>query len=139
MMTAVTLWATVIAKAPDGVAEQTQDVRALAADEVADLAPDQDESGRHERFEGDRRLDAADGGVEIVGDSSDRDVHQGGVDDEDEHRHRQQDRKSLVAGLAGRGVGRRLLRHRPALLRSRADMPLQCRAQVGRRAPPTPG
>ena len=50
----------------DGVAEQTQHVRPLAADEVADLAADQDERGRHQRLERDRRLDAADGRVEIV-------------------------------------------------------------------------
>ena len=51
---------------PDRVGEKTQDVRALAADEIADLAADQDEGGRHERFECDRGLDAADRRVQIV-------------------------------------------------------------------------
>jgi len=35
----------------DRVPEQAEDVRALASDEVADLAPDEDERRRHERFE----------------------------------------------------------------------------------------
>ena len=38
----------------DRVAEQAEDVGALAADEVADLAADEDERGRHERLERDR-------------------------------------------------------------------------------------
>ena len=49
----------------DRVAQQPQHVGALAADEVADLAADEDERGRDQGLEGDRGLDAADGGVEI--------------------------------------------------------------------------
>ena len=49
----------------DGVAEQTQHVGPLAPDEIADLAADQDERGGHQCFQRDRRLDAADGRVEI--------------------------------------------------------------------------
>ena len=49
----------------DRVAEQTQHVGALAADEVADLAADEDERRRDERLERDRRLDAADRRAEV--------------------------------------------------------------------------
>ena len=49
----------------DRVAEQAEDVRPLAADQIADLAADQDERGRNQRLERDRRLDAAHGRVEI--------------------------------------------------------------------------
>ena len=49
----------------DGVAEQARHVGALAPDEVADLAADQDERGGRQRLEGDCRLHAADGRVEI--------------------------------------------------------------------------
>ena len=72
------------------VAEQTEDEGPLAPDEVADLAPDQDERRRHERLERDRALHAADGRVEVLDDARDRHVHQRRVDDEHEHRHRQQ-------------------------------------------------
>jgi hypothetical protein len=50
----------------DRVTEQTQHVCALAPDEIADFAADQDERGGYQRFERDRGLDAADGRVEIV-------------------------------------------------------------------------
>jgi hypothetical protein len=50
----------------DRVAEQAQHVRPLATDEVADLAADEDERGGHQRLEGDRRLHAADRGVQVV-------------------------------------------------------------------------
>ena len=88
----------------DGVAEQTQHVGALAPDEIADLAADQDERGRHQRLERDRRLDAADGRVEILDDRRDRDVHQRRVDDEHEHRHRQQDGQPPIAVGASAGA-----------------------------------
>ena len=50
----------------DRVAEQAEHVGALAPDEVADLAADEDERGRDQRLERDRRLDAADGRVEVL-------------------------------------------------------------------------
>jgi LPXTG-motif cell wall-anchored protein len=81
---------------------------ALAAEQIADLAPDQDERGRDERLERDRRLDAAHGRVEVPDDGRDRHVHQRRVDDEDEHRHRQQDREPWAAGsLLGEAGARR--------------------------------
>ncbi len=80
----------------DRVREQTEHVRLLPADEVAHLAPDQDERCGDEGLERDGRLDAADGRAEIMNDGRDRDVHQRGVDDEHEHRHREQQRESLV-------------------------------------------
>ena len=91
----------------DRVPEQADDVRALAAEEVADLAADQDERRGDQRLEGDRGLDAARGRVEVVHDRRDRDVHQRRVDDEHEHRHREQDRDELVAArlLGGSGGG----------------------------------
>ena len=75
----------------DRIGQQTQHVGPLAPDQIADLAADQDERGRHQRLERDRRLDAAHGRVEIVDHGRDRDVHQRRVDDEHEHRHRQQE------------------------------------------------
>ena len=72
------------------VEDEAGHVGPLAAEEVAQLAADQDEGGRDERLERDRRLNAADGRVEILDHRGDRDVHQRRVDDEDEHRHRQQ-------------------------------------------------
>ena len=87
----------------DRVAEQAEHVGALPADEVADLAADEDERRGDERLEGDRRLDAAHGRVQVVHDRRDRHVHQRRVDDEHEHRHRQQDGEQVVA--AGRLLG----------------------------------
>ncbi len=90
----------------DRVAEQAQHVGPLAPDQVADLAPDQDERGGHERLERDRRLHAADGRVQVVHHRRDRDVHHRRVDDEHEHRHRQQDRQPLRAAGLPRPGGR---------------------------------
>ena len=86
----------------DGVAEQAEDVRPLATEQVADLAADQDERGRDQRLQGDGRLHAAHGRVEVLDDRRDRHVHQRGVDDEHEHRHRQQDGESLAPGVVAR-------------------------------------
>ena len=72
------------------VREQPQDKGALAPDQIADLAADQDERSRDECLQRDRRLNAAHGRVEVIDDGRDRDVHQRRVDDEHEHRHRQQ-------------------------------------------------
>ena len=74
----------------DRVGEQPQHVGPLAADEVAHLAADQDERGGDQRLERDRGLDAAHRRVEILDHRRDRDVHQRRVDDEHEHRRRQQ-------------------------------------------------
>jgi hypothetical protein len=82
------------------IAKQAEHVGALAADQVGDLAADQDEGGGDKRLEGDRRLDAAGSRVEVVHDCGDGHVHQRCVDDEDEHRHREENGESLVpAGL----------------------------------------
>jgi hypothetical protein len=89
----------------DGVAEQTEHVRPLATEQVADLAPDQDECRGDERLEGDGRLDAAHGGVEVLHDRRDRHVHQRRVDDEHEHRHREQQAEAPAARFPGRGGG----------------------------------
>ena len=78
-------------KRADRVTEQAEHVGLLPPDQVADLAADQDERGRDERLERDRRLDAARRRVEVVDDGRDRDVHQRRVDDENEHRHREED------------------------------------------------
>ena len=99
----------------DGVAEQAQHVGPLAADEVADLAADQDERGRDQRLERDRRLDAADGRVEVLDHRRDRHVHQRRVDDEHEHRHRQQDGEPRIAGSLVRGRRRLRAAHRAPL------------------------
>ena len=97
----------------DRVAEEAEHVGPLAADEVADLAADEDEGGRDEGLEGDRRLDAADGRLQVADDRRDRHVHERGVDDEDEHRHGEEegDARARRACLGRRG-GRRGSRHR---------------------------
>ena len=73
------------------VEDEADDVGPLAAEQVAELAADEDERGGDQRLERDRRLHPARGRVEVADDRRDRHVHQRGVDDEDEHRHRQQD------------------------------------------------
>ena len=95
----------------DRIAEEAEDVRPLAAEEVADLAADQDEGRRDECFERDRRLHAAGCRVEVVDDRRDRHVHQRRVDHEHEHRHREQDRDQLVAARFHGSCNRRLDRH----------------------------
>ncbi len=80
----------------DRVAEQAQDVGLLAPDQVADLAADQDERRRDEGLQGDRRLDAAHRGPEVGDDGRDRHVHQGRVDDQDEHRCREEQRETSI-------------------------------------------
>ena len=59
MMIAVRLCASVIARAPTAYAEQTQHVRPLASEQVADLAADQDERSGDQRLERDRALDTS--------------------------------------------------------------------------------
>ena len=95
----------------DGVAEQAEHVGPLAADQVADLAADEDERGRDQRLERDRRLDAADRRVEVLDDRRDRHVHQRRVDDEDEHRHRQEQAESSGGRRHPRRVFDRGLSH----------------------------
>ena len=95
----------------DRVAEQTQHVGLLAADQVADLAADQDERGRHQRLQRDRRLHPADRGVQVLDHRGDRHVHQRGVHDEHEHRHGQQDRQPPIQRGLHRAATVRLLRH----------------------------
>ena len=94
----------------DRVRDQAEDVGAFAADEVADLAADENERGGDQRLERDRRLHAARRRVEVVHHCGDRHVHQRRVDDEHEHRHRQEQREERIAGLflgkLGAGVGR---------------------------------
>ena len=96
----------------DRVAEQPQHVGALASDEIADLAADQDERRGHERLECNRRLHTTDSRVEILDDRRDRHVHQRRVDDEHEHRHRQQDGQARVARRLLRRAGWCVLGHR---------------------------
>ena len=89
----------------DRVPEQTQHVGLLAADEVADLAADQDERGRHQRLQRDRRLHTADRGVQVAHHRRDRHVHQRGVHDQHEHRHGQQDRQPPIQRCLHRDRG----------------------------------
>ena len=86
---------------PDGVGEQAEHVGPLAPDQVAHLAVDQDERGGDQGLEGDRRLDPAGRGVEVLDDGGDRHVHQRGVDHQHEHRHGEQHHQ-LAAALLGR-------------------------------------
>jgi hypothetical protein len=77
-------------KRPDEVEEQPDDVGALAAEEVAELAADEDECRGHKRLDRHRRLNAAHRGVEIANHGGNRDVHERRVDHEDEHRRREE-------------------------------------------------
>ncbi len=81
----------------DRIPEQPEHVGALASDQVADLASDQDECRGDERLERDRGLHAADGRVEIAYDGRDGHVHQRRVHHEHEHRHGEEDREPRVA------------------------------------------
>ena len=110
----------------DRVGEQTQHVGPLASDQIADLAADQDERGRDQRLERDRRLDAADRRVEIIDHRRDRDVHQRRVDDEHEHRHREQQSESWIrAGSLFRSADTRLRHLRSPFTAARRTGPLQ--------------
>ena len=92
-----------------GIQDQPDHVGALATEEVADLAADQDEGGRRERLDRDRGLNAAHRRVEVPDDRRDRDVHERRVDDEYEHRHRQQDAQPRVGACLLRSGHRRHL------------------------------
>ena len=127
----------------DRVEDHADHVGALAAEEIADLAADEDEGGGHERLDRHRRLDGAHGRVEVLDDGRDRHVHQRRVDDEDEHRRRQQDAEERRASRSLPGlVGRRRLhvahvRPRPA--RSSPDHPFRMtwRREPGRTVTPS--
>jgi hypothetical protein len=83
------------------VPEEAEDIGALPPDQVPDPASDQDERGRDERLERNRGLHPARRRVEVANDGRDRDVHHRRVDDEDEHRHRQQDGEPGALPLSG--------------------------------------
>ena len=134
---------------PDPVAQEAQDVGLLAPDQVTDLAADQDERGRDEGLEGDRRLDSADGRIQVPDDGRDRDVHQRGVDDQDEHRHGQDHRepwatlgrlrmagdcrtRQPAASLAARTL---LPQFRPEYARSNGPAAIDLRSAEAARAP----
>ncbi len=87
------------------VAQQAEHEGPLPPDEVAHLAPDQDERRRNQRLERDGALHPADGRVEIFDDFRDRHVHQRRVDDEHEHRHRQQHGEAPLTPCELRLVG----------------------------------
>ena len=115
------------------IPEQAEDVGALAPDQVADLAADEDERGGDERLERDRRLDAARGGVEVVHHGGDRHVHERRVHHQHEHRHGEEDRDPLVSGRLLRRVRRLALARRSrADLRERPPRPHRPQ-RVGRR------
>ena len=110
-----------------GVGEQSQHIRPLPADQIAHLAADQDECGRDQRLQCDRRLDAAHRGVEILNDCGDRHVHQRRIDDQHEHRHRQQHGEPGIAGSLVRSARAGYLRDRgrpPAAIRPGVDSAL---------------
>jgi hypothetical protein len=125
----------------DGVAEQAQHVRPLAPDEIADLAADQDEGGRHQRLERDSRLHAADRRVQIAHHRRDRHVHERRVDHEHEHRHRQQQREPVRAarllGCRGAQLIRCHVSSRP--MRPRTWLRVRCLPWMARRSRPDPG
>ena len=85
----------------DGIREQADHVGALAAHEIAHLRVDQDEGSRDQGLQGDRRLDAAGGRVQVFDHRGDRHVHERRVHDEDEHRRRQQKREPRARPALG--------------------------------------
>ena len=95
----------------DRIAQQTQHVRPLASEQVADLAADQDERSGDQGLERDRALDRAHRRVEILDDRRDRHVHQRRVDDEHEHRRRQQQRQPRAPGFLVRSAHGRFTSH----------------------------
>ena len=94
----------------DGIGQQPEDIGALAPDQVADLAADEDERRRDQRLQRDRRLHATDRRVEIVDHRGDRHVHQRRVHDQHEHRRRQS-APGVAEALPGARARRR--GHRP--------------------------
>ena len=110
------------------VEQEADHVGALAAEEVAELAADQDERGGDERLDCDGRLDAAHGRVEVLHHRRDRHVHERRVDHEHEHRGRQEDADEWAAARLVGGRARALLaqiRHRvpPARPQRAPDVP----------------
>ena len=67
------------------------DERPLAPKQIADLAADQNERGRHERLDRHRRLNTAHRRIQVVNNRRDGHVHERRVDHEHEHRRRQKD------------------------------------------------
>ena len=76
---------------PDGIEHHADDERALASEEITELAADQDERCGYERLDRHRRLNTAHRRVEVVDDRRDRHVHERRVDHEHKHRRRQKD------------------------------------------------
>ena len=76
---------------PDGVEHHAYNERALAPEQITDLAADEDERSGYQRLNSHRRLDPAHRRVEVVDDRRDRHVHERRVDHEHEHRGRQKD------------------------------------------------
>ena len=119
---------------PDGVGEQPQDVGPLAADQVADLAVDQDERRRDQCLERDGGLHAAGGRVQVRDDRGDRHVHQRRVDHQDEHRRRQQQHQPTAARPLGFTVFVWSGVHRAPSAPCRPTRPQSCRLRgTGRR------
>ena len=78
---------------PAGVDDAPDRERALAAEDLADLAAGDHQGRHHQRVERDRRLDPGDSRADVLGDRGDRRVHDGRVEGHDElpRRQRQQD------------------------------------------------
>ena len=86
----------------------------LAADQVADLAADQDERRRDQRLERDRRLDAADGRVRGRGRRPRSTRSSARCRHEHEHRHREEQGEPLIERCLFRKIGGRSVGHRVA-------------------------
>ena len=85
---------------PNRVEHHADHERALASEQIADLAADQNERGGHERLDRHRRLDTAHRRVEVMDNRRDRHVHERRVDNEHEHRRRQKDALTRNAARA---------------------------------------
>ena len=104
MMRTVRFGANAVVSEPAAVDHTPDRERALASDQRADLASRDHQHRHHQRVEGDRRLDAGDGGADVFRHGRDRDVHDGAVEGHHEltRREGEQDQPGLLRSPDGR-------------------------------------
>ena len=94
-----------------GVDDAADGEGATAADDAADLAAGDHQAGHHQRVQGDGRLDAGDGGSDVLGHGGHRDVHDRAVQRHDELAGRQHE-EDEARGCRGHRLGAVLARRR---------------------------
>ena len=92
---------------PEPVDRQPERERAVGAQDVAELRPEQHERRHHQRVQRDRRLHALDRRVEVLDDLRDRHVHHARIEHHHELRRGKDDHRKPLAherpSLSGRG------------------------------------